>query len=145
MKIYPDTSILISLILNEVRAPKVIERLQQLDSPLCLSEWTLHELHCALARAVLTGRISALDFGKVLDGALDFVSSIKLGGPLISIASYQLENIDSLIMIRPELGLRAADAFHLGIIWGLPEMMLLTSDSLLHAAALALQIDAELI
>jgi predicted nucleic acid-binding protein len=143
--IYPDTSVLVSLILNEPRADFVTDKLRQLNRPLCLSEWTVHELHCALARAVFLDRISEHDFARVLGEALDFISSIKLGCPLLGIAAYQLSNIDAMIMIKPKLGLRAADAYHLGILLGLPDITLLTADRLLHTAATMLEIDSILI
>jgi predicted nucleic acid-binding protein len=143
--IYPDTSILISLILNEARADAVADKIRLMDRPLCISDWTVHELHCALARAVFTRRISEQDFAKAHSEAMDLVADIELGCPLIAVASYQLKNIDALIMVKPNLGLRAADAFHLGILLGAPEMSLLTADTNLHAAALGIDIESILI
>jgi predicted nucleic acid-binding protein len=143
--IYPDTSILVSLFLNEVRSESVVQTLQQLNRPLCLSEWTLHELCCSIARAFRDKRISKAESDRVPGEILQLVDELIIGRPLIKINSDQLTPIGSYILIRPELYLRAGDAFHLGIVMQKPDLSLLTSDKHLHSAAQALQIESVLI
>ncbi len=143
--IYPDTNILASLLLNEQRADDVVSKLEELDRKICLSNWTLHELYCTLAKAFRAKRIIRKEYDRLFVELPELIARLNIGATLIKLEPYHLENFGSIILLKPELDIRAADSVHLSILYGREDLTFLTADSRLFGSAIQLNIDCILI
>jgi predicted nucleic acid-binding protein len=143
--IYPDTNIIASLLLNETRADCVVATLEKLDHKICLSNWTLHELYCVFTKSLRMKIVTQGVFDCLFDEAQTLMEALNIGAPIIKLEPFHLEIISSIILLNPQLDIRAAGSVHLGILSANPALTFLTADKRLHGSATALNIESVLL
>ena len=137
--VYADTSLLLSLFLNEIMTPDAWGWVsQQQAGSIAASDWTLTEFSSALAVKVRTNAIDADTHAKTLFAVKRFASNqlmlIQPEKPDFHRAAELCDNW--------EMGLRAGDALHLAIAER-QGMAVCTLDKVMKESALVLGLTTE--
>ncbi|QMW22426.1 type II toxin-antitoxin system VapC family toxin [Sandaracinobacteroides saxicola] len=112
MKAYLDTSVVVSLLTDEIATAQVYEwfRLHR-DAQHCISEWAVTEFAAAISMKARIGQIQAVQRASVM---ARFAQLTAKNLPLIPVEADDFRSAAQLCA-HPTVNLRAADALHLAI------------------------------
>ena len=131
MTVYCDTSLIIASLTYEAHSPAVWRWLRtQSDRRLYVSDWTDTEVSSALSLKVRIGQISAVDRIDLLEA---WRASIGTNYERVGVSAENFATAAGFVE-RYELGLRAADSFHLAIAQSHGLAMATLDTRLRHAA-----------
>ena len=138
--VYFDTSALAKWYLNEARSGDVENYLQS-HAPVLISELTVVEFRCLLARRRRNGE---LDFALENRVFSTFQEDIRLGHlECLAVPDGAFLAAVNLISVVSEAPLRTLDALHLAIVHALSAHTLATADQVMIRAANALGLTVE--
>lgn len=141
MKLYLDTSILVSALTSEVETPRMQEWLvAQDDQETAISDWVITEFSAALSMKLRTGQIDQAIRARALAAFAD----ITMESVTVLAVEQRHFRAAARIADQAALGARGGDALHLAVCvdYG---ARLCTLDRRLAAAAPQLGVDAALI
>ena len=141
MKLYLDTSILVSALTSEVETPRMQEWLvAQDDQETAISDWVITEFSAALSMKLRTGQIDQ----DIRARALAAFADITMESVTVLAVEQRHFRAAARIADQAALGARGGDALHLAVCadYG---ARLCTLDRRLAAAAPQLGVDAALI